>query len=117
MPRPIRYECKRNDTLPVLGIDVLNSDGVAYDFSDATGAEFFMYSDTADRTVKVDGATATITSPGTQGQLQYTFDEVGTDTAGEYLGEFEVTFATGDKASFPVQGYIHITIEEDLNEA
>lgn len=115
--KTIVYNIKRNDTLPVLGIDVLNYDGDAYDFGDATDATFSMYTDAEPRVVKIDNEAAVITPPGTQGQLQYTFDTSGTDTAGKFLGEFTVNFSTGDTATFPTVGFIQISVEEDLDDA
>lgn len=114
----ITYKLKRNDTVPVIVLDVLNSDGDPYDLSDATSADFIMVTDDDARTEKVhdiDGAD--IASPGTLGRLTYQFSTADTDTAGKYLAEFQVTFSTGDKATFPESGYLHIDIDEDLDDA
>jgi len=112
----IPYNLKRNDTLPVIVLDVLNSDGDPYDFSDAVGARFIMVEDNVSREVKVDSF-ADIVTPATLGRLTYQFDPTDTDTALAYVAEFQVEFATGDIATFPESGYMHITIEEDLDAA
>lgn len=112
----IPYNLKRNDTLPVIVLDVLNSDGDPYNFSDAIAARFIMCEDNTGRAVKVDEL-GTIATPGTLGRLTYQFDPADTDTAMAYVAEFQVEFATGDIATFPESGYMHITIEEDLDAA
>lgn len=113
--KPITYFVKRGDTLPVIGLDVLNSDGDPYDL---TGAEavFYMFADDVARTAKVDGEEATVTTPGTLGQLQYAFQANDTDTAGDYLAQFEVS-QNGYTITFPTQGFMVIKIEEDLGDA
>mgnify|MGYP006921380826 CR=1 FL=1 len=109
----IPYNFKRNDTLPVISLAVLNSDGNAYDFSDYVTVRFIMCEDNTGRAVKVN-ATA---NPPVANVLSYQLDPSDSDTAMTYLAEFQVEFATGDISTFPESGYMHILIEEDLDAA
>lgn len=107
---------KVGDTVPVLTIAVVNVDGSAFSFADATGAVFVMCADDESRTEKV-SETATVEPGSATGVLAYQFDTEDTDTAGKFLGVFKVTFSTGDVGTYPESGYIHIDIAENLPPA
>ena len=62
-------------------------------------------------TVKVD-ASATVTDEG--GILRYAGQAGDTDTAGVYNAEFEVTYSDGSIESFPNDGWITVTVGDDL---
>ena len=64
-------------------------------------------------TVKVNGATATIVTAGT-GRVHYTFTASNTDTAEQFVGEFEVTFSGGEVQTYPNRGYIPIFVQDDI---
>ena len=53
---------------------------------------------------------------GSMGQVVYNWATSGadTDTAGWYLGEWEVTFANGSVQTYPNETYVLIGITEDL---
>ena len=63
--------------------------------------------------VKVNGATATVSNAGL-GEVQYNFTASNTDTADEFEGEFEATYAAGGIQSFPNDGHIPIIITDDI---
>jgi len=48
------------------------------------------------------------------GRVRYTFTAANTNTADEYEGEFECTFATGEVQTFPNRGYIPIIVQDDI---
>ena len=110
---PMSFAIKRNDTLPVLELTVTTSDSEPVDFTDAT-VVFHMYTDARPRVAKISSGVATVGTPETDGVLKYAFTSTNSTTAGNYLGEFQVTFSGGAVATFPTTGHIHITIEEDL---
>jgi hypothetical protein len=63
---------------------------------------------------KVSRATAQVVSPATDGKVRYVWQTADTDTAGDYLGEFEVTFQDGSIETFPNADEIKIHIRQDL---
>lgn len=112
----IVYNVKRGDAIPVIGLEVLNSDGDPYDLSGTT-AIFYMYTDDENRTAKINGVEAVVDPPGTSGLLTYQFSGTDTDTSGRYLGEFEVAFEGGVVGTFPSgNDFIYINIASDLRE-
>lgn len=106
---------KRNDTLPKIRITVVERDqdnpGITT-VVDLTGstAKFIMVTDDDTRTVKVNAA-ATIAAP-TTGVVEYSWISADTDTAGDYLGEFEITMPSG-KLTLPNDDSLQIVIVGD----
>lgn len=104
---------KRNDTGPPVRVQVCNeSNGSPQDFGAVASVSFHMTS--IDGTLKVDSAAA-VEAPAEDGILRYDWAVGDTDTAGKYDAEFEVTFASGAKETYPADGFIEITIIEDLD--
>ena len=64
-------------------------------------------------TVKVDAQTAVVVAAGT-GRVRYEWTAANTNTADEYEGEFQVTYANGKIQSFPNDGHIPIVITDDI---
>ena len=64
-------------------------------------------------TVKVSAAAATIVTAG-GGRVKYAWAAVDTDTADEYEGEFQVTYANGGIQTFPNDSHISITVTDDV---
>lgn len=70
-------------------------------------------------TVKISGASATITdngdgtSSGTP-TVRYDWTAADTNTAGVYRGEFQVTYSDSSIETFPNDGYIEIRILKDI---
>lgn len=104
------YSCKQGDVLPLLTDTLTYSDGTAVNLSGAS-VQFVMRAPTAASVTTQ--AAATITNAGAGG-VSYTFTATDTATAGAYLGNWAVTFATGQLMTFPTVGYLDIVIEENL---
>ena len=104
------FEIKRNDLRPVLIANLVDAEGAIVAL---TGASLrFHMKKAGATTTKVDAA-ATITTAAS-GLVRYTWLSGDTDTHGDYEGEFEVTYSGGDMQTFPVNGYIPISILADL---
>jgi len=58
-------------------------------------------------------AAATVVDAET-GQVRYDWAEGDTAVAGDFEAEFEVTYADGSVETFPNEGYIDITIPEQI---
>lgn len=105
------FEIKRGDRLPTLQATFTDATGAAVDLTSATIK--FLMRPTDSATAKVNAA-ASAQSPATDGVALYAWAAVDTDTPGDYAGEFEVTFASGKKATFPSTGYIAIRVWADV---
>ncbi len=114
MPEP-DFTIKKRDTSSSLFITAEDADENEVDVQGATsifrmrpiGSLTTVIEDTADIVQNGDG------SDGSRGQMAYTWLTIP-DTAGIFLGEFEVTYQNGDVQTFPNDGYILINVEEDL---
>lgn len=81
----------KDDTFPPLEFAVIK-DGSAVDLTGATVKVYIKNSSTG--TVKVNGQTCTITDA-TNGKCKYTWGATDLDTAGDYVGEIELTDVDG----------------------
>ena len=97
------FYIKRNDTYPPI-IAILSRNGSAIDLTGAT-VRFHMGN-------VVDAEAEILDDEG--GQVQYSWQEGDTKTAGGYDAEFEVTDADGKVETFPQSGYIGIVVAADL---
>lgn len=99
----ITFSIRKGDRLPevtsVLGVDL-------------TGATVRFHMALQGVTAKVD-ALATVVDALT-GSVKYAWATADTDTAGDFMGEWEVTFPDGRKQSFPRGGYLRIRISREL---
>ncbi len=102
---------KQNDTSPALEAFLQDSRGRPVNVTGATVV--FHMRLASDLTVKINGASVTISSA-TQGHVSYTFTAANTDTAGNYEGEFQVTFSDGSIETFPNDDYIKVIITDDV---
>lgn len=111
------FSMKRNDTRPRYKAQLTQSDPLApatqipVDLSTATSVRFLM---SKDGSVKVN-APATVTDA-VNGRVEYTWIPADTNESGVYLAEWEVSWG-GDKQTFPSEGYLTVSITEDLNNA
>ena len=106
------FRIKKDDTLPYLKIQILDSDGNPYDLTNCT-VEFHM-SKTIGGTPKVN-ANATITDA-TDGYCEYRWQTGDTDTPGVYYAEFQVTTQNGGIFTVPVKNNFFVEVIEDLGD-
>ena len=105
------FTIKAGDTAPVLSDTLTYSDGTSPNLAGAT-VNFVMRSMTANNYAF--NKTATVTSATSPATVQYTFNSTDTATAGQYVGNWIVTFSGGSQMTFPTVGDLEITIEENL---
>jgi hypothetical protein len=101
---------KQGDTAPSIAYQLEDGDGTPVDITGAA-VKFIMYAPGAS-SPKVNTA-ATITTAAT-GMVAYTFNASDTDAIGDYLGEFQVTFAGGAVETWPDGDWLKIRILDDL---
>jgi len=106
------FRIKTGDTLPVLAVQVIDSNGDAYNLGGCT-AKFIM-AKFAGGTTKVN-ASANITSE-SDGYVEYRWTTDDTDTADRYEGEFQITTVNGKIFSVPVYPKLYIEIEQDMGD-
>jgi hypothetical protein len=97
----------QNDQSPNIERELTGDDG---DTLDLTGAsvDFELYD--SDRSQVSLSGSASIGSPESDGIVVYDWDSGDTDTVGSYLGQFVITWATGDEEKFPNDDWIQIRI-------
>lgn len=105
------FTMKANDRLPSIAATLGFEGGAAVDL---TGASVqFILRPKAGTTPKVK-APAVIVAAAT-GAVRYDWAAVDTNTPGEYLAEWEVTFANGKPQTFPTASYHEVAILADLD--
>ena len=97
---------KQNDTSPGLEVTLLPT-------TDVTGATIVFSMKNAAGTVVVNRQAVTIVTALT-GIIRYPWIGADTATAGEFEGEFEVTFADSSIETFPNTSNLMITITDDI---
>ena len=110
MPEESFY-IKQNDTASFLTRDLKDAFGAPVNVTGAT-VNCSMRVKPAG-TVKVDDQDAVIVTAGT-GRVRYEWTAANTNTADEYEGEFQVTYANGKIQTFPNDGHIPIVITDDV---
>jgi hypothetical protein len=104
------YTIKAGDAGAAIGAVLADASGPV----DLSGASVrFVMADAQTGAVKV-AAAATITDAAA-GAVSHTWAAADLDTAGSYLAEFEVTFGSGEIATFPSAGWITIEVVDDLD--
>ena len=110
MPEETFY-IKQNDTASFLTRDLKDAFGSPVNVT-AAAVVFSMRVKPAG-TVKVDEQECTIVTAGI-GRVRYEWTAANTNTADEYEGEFQVTYANGKIQTFPNDGYIPVVITDDI---
>jgi hypothetical protein len=112
MPEETFY-IKQNDTASFLTRDLKDAFGAPVNVTGAS-VVFSMRVKPAG-TIKVNAQTAVIVTGGT-GRVRYEWASDGSDTntADEYEGEFQVSYANGKIQTFPNDGHIPIVITDDV---
>src|SRR5689334_4269609 len=105
------FTIKQDDQLPEI-LAVLKDDTDAeVNLTGILGVRFIMTNKTTNE-VKVDAAASVLDAP--NGLVKYSWEEVDTDEAGNYKGEFEVEFSDGRLETFPNDKYLNIKVVVDL---
>ena len=105
------FYIKQNDTRPELDIFLRDDKDRTINI---TGASVkFSMRNASTNVVKVSlGSVTTVNS--TSGRVKYSFSSADTDTAGNFDGEFQVTFVGGQVETFPNDGYIKVIVTDDV---
>lgn len=103
------FTIRANDRLPSIAATLKNADGTPIDL---TGATVKFQMSTAAGSNKVN-ASATVVSA-VAGTVQYDWIALDTDTAGDYVGCWEITFASTKKLTCPNGSNYSITVVTDL---
>ena len=101
---------KQNDTAPAIAEQLFDGTGAAVVLTGAS-VKFMMWAP-GDAVVKVN-ATATITDAAL-GKVSYTPIAADTNTIGDYLVEWQVTFSGGAIETFPNSGHQKVRVTDDI---
>ena len=105
------FYIKQNDTRPELDIFLRDDKDRSINITGATVK--FSMRNAATNVVKISLASVTTVSS-TAGRVKYSFTASDTDTAGNFDGEFQVTFVGGQVETFPNDGYIKVIVTDDV---
>ena len=104
---------KAHDRLPSIAATLVDAAGAPVDITGST-VTFIMATATSG-TIKVNAAAVIVS--GTGGQVRYDWLAADTSTPGSYNAEWQVTFGSGKKQTFPSDGYNTVTVFADLDGA
>jgi len=110
MPEETFY-IKANDTASFITRDLKDAFGAPVNVTGA--AVVFSMRVKPAGALKVTRQTCAIVSGGT-GRVRYEWIADDTDTADEYEGEFQVTYANGKIQTFPNDGHIPVVVTDDI---
>lgn len=102
---------RQGDTLPVLASTILDACGNALDLT-GSSVRLVLRALTSNSPLTLAG-TVTITSAAT-GEVQYAWASADTETPGMYMGEWHVTTSGGGTYTYPNDGYLAVSVEENL---
>ena len=105
------FYIKQNDTRPELDIFLRDDKDRTINITGATVK--FSMRNASTNVVKISLASVT-TVNSTAGRVKYPFTASDTDTAGNFDGEFQVTFVGGQIETFPNDGYIKVIVTDDV---
>ena len=105
------FYIKQNDTRPELDIFLRDDKDRSINITGATVK--FSMRNASTNVVKISLAAVTTVSS-TSGRVKYSFTASDTDTAGNFDGEFQVTFVGGQVETFPNDGYIKVIVTDDV---
>lgn len=105
------FTIKRNDTRPAIRGRLKYEDGSTAPIGINDTVRFKMR---RQETAVADVDALATVLDGEQGIVEYAWLPADTDTAGEYFGEFEVTYSDGRVQTFPNKSHIRIHIIKDI---
>jgi hypothetical protein len=104
------YYWKQGDTSPAIAEQLLDGLGAAVNLAGATVK--FMAWFPGDATIKIN-ASATITDAAT-GKVSYTPNSTDTNTLGDLMCEWQVTFGGGAVETFPNWRWLKVRVTDDI---
>ena len=105
------FYIKQNDTRPELDTFLRDDKDRSINITGATVK--FSMRNASTNVGKISLAAVTVVSS-TAGRVKYSFTASDTDTAGNFDGEFQVTFIAGQIETFPNDGYIKVIVTDDV---
>ena len=108
--KPPDHYWKQGDTAPAIAEQLFDGLGVVVNLSGAS-VKFLAWFP-GEASAKINTA-ATITDAAT-GKVSYTPTALNTDTVGDLLAEWEVTFGGGAKETFPNSGHQKVRVVDDI---
>lgn len=110
------FHLKRNDTLPVLKLQLIDrsclGSRIPFDLTGISSATFTMKNSCGD--IKIMAKNAQIVSY-SGGVIQYNWEAEDTSDSGLFDAEFQLIYANGNRMSIPQIGAIRVEIENDVN--
>lgn len=109
------FSIRQNDLLDPIRSILKDANGAVVDLTTAMGVKFQMsaFSGGVVGASKVNAA-ATIDSPATAGAVRYNWAEGDTDTAGDFVATWQVTWPSGKPQTFPTVTNLTVLIIPDL---
>ena len=104
---------RQNTTTPVLSQSITDANGNAVNLTGAT-VTFVMRALTSNTPVVSNSSHVTITNAAA-GQVTYNWQAADTGMPGIYQAEFQVTLSGGGTYAYPNDGYLEISIEQNLS--
>jgi hypothetical protein len=108
--RPPDAYWKQNDTSPAITGALKDGTGAAVNLTGAS-VKFMMWAP-GEASAKINAA-ATITGAST-GNVSYTPNSTDTNTIGDYLAEWQVTFSGGAVETFPNAALLKVRVTDDV---
>ena len=104
------FVIKQGDRLPSLEATIRRrSDGSAVDLTTALGVTFRMWKQrVVGGSYKVNAAAVMVTP--SSGVVRYDWTSLDTDDAGDYLGEFVVSWPSSKTQTIPTDGAFHVRV-------
>ena len=112
MPIPKVFYITQGDLEPLLTAVLVDENEEPVPLTAATSVKFIMREPNSG-TAKINAA-ASIVGPAVDGRVRYTWTGTDTDTAEDYDAEFEVTWSSGGKTTFPNFGYFRVKVKKQL---
>tara|TARA_R100001443_G_scaffold102621_1_gene110848 strand:+ start:140 stop:484 length:345 start_codon:yes stop_codon:yes gene_type:complete len=107
---------KRNDTRPFLDVILQDVDGNALDLSATVSGVTFTMKDLDSDSTKVQAQACTVI-PETTGMVRYSWSAGDTNTAGTFVGEFQIQYNDGTQLTIPTSSVLSIVVLEDYDNA